>query len=236
VNHGRRKKNSVPAVIAVVEGERLEPAARATDPTRRTMQEALLDCERLRAEYRAAVDVWKQAVAEVDAGERPQRFADLKLEASQVIVREINRIQNDYPPKLRQTCADAGLNLAQHRATTARNRSAERLQQATSNLDAEKLRWSRHLKGLVQLGTEGEQYRRTDEESGGLRLFGVELLGSAVADATLKVLCREWNAVTSDLRECAALVLLEHDDAAAEHAEAMQEFENARHNRTWSEK
>ena len=229
-------KKTVPAVIAVVEGERLEPAARATDPTRREMQAALLDCERLRAEYRAAVDVWKQAVAEVDAGERPQRFADLKLEASQVIVREINNRENEYPQKLRQSCRDAGLNLAQHRATTARNRSAERLKLASSNLDAEKLRWSRHLKGLVQLGIEGQHYRRVDEECEGLRLFGVELLGSAVADATLKVLCREWNAITSDIRECAALVLLEHDDAAAEHAEAMQAFENARHNRTWSEK
>ncbi|MFM7166728.1 MAG: hypothetical protein ACKO3T_15935, partial [Planctomycetaceae bacterium] len=137
--------------------------------------------------------------------------------------------------KLRQSCRDAGLNLTQHRAMTSRNRSAERLKLATSNLDAEKLRWSRHLKGLVQLGIEGQHYRRTDEECEGLRLFGVELLGSAVADATLKVLCREWNAITSDIRECAALVLLEHDDAAAEHAQAMQAFENARHNRTWSE-
>ncbi len=213
---------------------RLVPAARATDPQRRAWQEDLLDCERLRREYQTASDVWRQAQRAVEEGERPARFADLKLQAAQQIARELNERQNTLPQRIRDLCSDPKLRLQWDRLKTAIQRTQARCNAADSDLQSEKLRWDRHKRRLSQLGDEGQAWQRVDEETEGLRFFSVALIGAAASDATLRVLCREWNAGAGEIKECAALVLLEHADATAERSQVLDDFENNRHNRTWS--
>lgn len=226
-------KNKNAAVVEVDEGERLQLAARATDPQRREMQAALLDCARLRTEYRAAVAAVDEAKALVSAGEKNENLVINRQHAADAIAREIDRRENEFPQKLRASCPDAALRRELSRLMKKRLNTQTRLATATSDLQHEQRRWRDREADFRQLGTEGHDWIRVDADAA-LGTYAVELIGTAANSVKQKIV-QELNELAAEVVESLALVAIEHNDAAAEHRATMAAFEDCRHRMTWSE-
>lgn len=226
------KKNV--AVAEVDGGERLQPAARATDPHRREMQAALLDCARLRTEYRAAVAAVDEAKALVAAGEKNENLIVNRQHTADAIAREIDRRENEFPRKLRATCPDVALRRELNRLTKKRVATQTRLATASADRQHEQRRWNVRETDFQQLGTEGHDWIRVDVDAV-LGTFAAELTGTAATIPVKQRLVLELNQLAADVVESLAMVSIEHTDAAAEHEATMAAFEDCRHRMTWGE-
>ncbi len=227
-------KNKNAAVVEVDEGERLQPAARATDPQRREMQAALLDCARLRTEYRAAVASVNDAKALVAAGEKNENLVIIRQHAADALSREIDRRENEFPQKLRASCPDVALRRELSRLMKKRLATQTRLATATSDLQHEQRRWRDREADFRQLGTEGHDWIRVDADAA-LGTYAVELIGTAATIPVKQKIVQELNELAAEVVESLALVAIEHNDAAAEHQTTMAAFEDCRHRMTWGE-
>ncbi len=222
------------AVVEVDEGERLQPAARATDPQRREMQTALLDCARLRTEYRAAVAAVDEAKALVAAGEKNENLVVIRQHAADAIAREIDRRENEFPQRLRRSCPDVELRRELSRLMKKRLATQTRLATASADLQHEQRRWRDREADFRQLGTERHDWIRVDADAA-LGTFSVELVGTAATIPVKQRLVTELNQLASEVVESFALVSIEHAEAAAEHQATMAAFEDCRHRMTWCE-
>lgn len=220
-------------VVAEV-SERLEPAARATDPARKEMQAALLDCARLRIEYRAAVEAVDEARELVAQGEKNENLIVNRQHAADAIAREIDRRENEFPQKLRRTCPDVALRRELQRLTKKRQATQARLTTVTADLEREKRRWRDRVADFGQLGTEGPDWIRVDVDSS-LGTFAAELVGAAALIPMKQRMLIELNGLASEVVESFALVSVEHADAMSEHQATCAAFEDCRHRMTWGE-
>jgi hypothetical protein len=222
------------AVVEVDEGERLQPAARATDPQRREMQAALLDCARLRTEYRGAVAALDEARELVSQGEKNENFLVIRQHAADAIAREIDRRENEFPQKLRRSCPDVALRRELQRLTKKRLATQTRLATASADLQHEQRRWRDREADFRQLGTEGHDWIKVDTDAA-LGTYAAELVGTAASIPLTQRIARELNELAAEVVESLALVAIEHNDAAAEHQATMAAFEDCRHRMTWGE-
>jgi hypothetical protein len=222
------------AVVEVDRGERLQPAARATDPQRREMQAALLDCARLRTEYRAAVAAVDEAKALVAAGEKNENLVINRQHAADALSREVDRRENEFPQKLRRSCPDVALHRELSRLMKKRLATQTRLATASADLQHEQRRWRDREADFGQLGVEGHDWIRVDADAA-LGTYAVELIGTAATIPVKQKIVQELNELAAEVVESLALVAIEHNDAAAEHQATMAAFEDCRHRMTWGE-
>ena len=222
------------AVVEVDEGERLQPAARATDPQRREMQAALLDCARLRTEYRAAVAAVDEAKALVAAGEKNENLVVIRQHAADAIAREVDRRENEFPQKLRRSCPDVALHRELSRLMKKRLATQTRLATASADLQHEQRRWRDREADFRQLGVEGHDWIKVDADAA-LGTYAAELIGTAATIPVKQKIVQELNELAAEVVESLALVAIEHNDAAAEHRATMAAFEDCRHRMTWCE-
>ena len=220
--------------VVAVSDERLEPAARATDPARKEMQAALLDCARLRTEYRAAVEAVDEARELVAQGEKNENLIVNRQHAADAIAREIDRRENEFPQKLRRSCPDVALRRELQRLTKKRQATQTRLTTVTADLEREKRRWRDRVADFGQLGTEGPDWIRVDVDSS-LGTFAAELVGAAALIPMKQRMLIELNGLASEVVESFALVSVEHADAMSEHLATCAAFEDCRHRMTWGE-
>jgi len=169
----------------------------------------------------------------VEEGEKTSRFLEKKLLAAREIADRLNRIVNDTPRKLRESCEDADLRHQEHRLRIARNRAGELVNGLRSTADNERRRWGRVIKAASgDFGVHGTDWKWLEES--GLEIVRPGAGRSGLERAQLAQVQREHAQALA--RAAEELALVESDLADAERAweDAKAAYEKNREARTWS--
>ena len=211
------------------------PAVRAMCPQRAAWQRELIEeAPALRQQYRQACEAVEAARALVENGDKSPRYVLKFQNAAFEIAGRLNRIENDNPRLLRDSCRDSELNRQAVLLLNRRNRCQQDLQTMQQAAEDCGRRWSRLLKEVAAaFGTEGSDWSLSAD-------FELEILqpgrghSERWSDRERQRMTAEFQSRLQRLGEEKSLADLQLSEAAVEHDAALLTFEQNRQARTWS--